>query len=105
MFFKRILENFKLLLFQSNNQVESKDGVSAAVKRSISPTNEEKHSEKKLKSANEVNLLKIYFSLLLWQCLEAACQAVLRAGIECLLETGERYSRASRSSIEKYLIH
>lgn len=63
MFFKRILENFKLLLFQSNNPVESKDGVSAAVKRSISPTNEEKHSEKKLKSANEVNLFKIYFSL------------------------------------------
>lgn len=63
MFLKRILENFKLLLFQSNNPVESKDGVSAAVKRSISPTNEEKHSEKKLKSANEVNLFKIYFSL------------------------------------------
>lgn len=40
-------------LTDSNNPVESKDGVSAAVKRSISPTNEEKHSEKKLKSANE----------------------------------------------------
>ena len=81
MFLKRILENFKLLLFQSNNPVESKDGVSAAVKRSISPTNEEKHSEKKLKSANEVNLLKIYFSLVIvmtvsWSCVSScfACE-------------------------------
>lgn len=40
-------------LIDSSNPVESKDGVSTAVKRSISPTNEEKHAEKKLRSANE----------------------------------------------------